>query len=296
MPQVKSYQYSVVNTGTNVVAYINRMYQHYLEGSSSLWQLDERVINHSQNSFVICPRYGSKDLQIKIAKDFSSLTEGQPNRANVYLDPAIEFEDASNPLQQGSSQKAFSADGIRIEEETLSESFFIIETEDTVTFCTKILGRDRSFSHFGYIIKPAFSNDSEYGLNGLGFLNYVSPDCFNVYILDRKKSSAKLAPNIQVEIGGMSTSISESMIEIGGRVQPAPIFVRAFIGVGIKTRYRTIGVLKYCYKWVLGVTMHQIISDEDAEQAFMVIGQETQIPGSNANLLVAWEYGKAVIN
>jgi hypothetical protein len=292
MFQVKSYQYSVTSDGESVEPYIDKIFEHYEQGESNLWHLDPRVINQSSDAFVIAPKVGSKDLQIKISKDYTSLSGGKPNRANAVLDVGIGFSDASNVLQIGSIDRTDNPNAIRITEGTASNSFFLVEMEDAITFFTNKSTPQRSFSHFGYIIKPAFSNDASYGFHGVGFLTHISPDCFNVLRLDGKSCSVKVSQNIKLEFGCITTGIGNSTIELGGRIQPAPLFVHTFISSGVKLRYRTVGLLKYCYKWTPGLAIHQIVYDEDVEQAFIMVGQESQTVGSNASLLTAWEYGE----
>jgi hypothetical protein len=296
MFQVKSYQYSVISDGESVTPYIDKIFEHYEQGNSELWQLDPRVTHQSTESFVISPKVGSKDLQIKISKDYLSLSEGKPNRAYIALDIGIGFSDASNTLQTGSVQKTDNPNGIRITQDTASNSFFLVEMEDAITFFTDKTTQQRSFSHFGYIIKSAFSSDAGYGLQGVGFLSHIAPGCFNVLRVEGKSSSVKMSDGLKLEFGSITTAAGSSITHIGDRVQPAPIFVHTFIASGIKTRYRTIGLLKYCYKWTPGLDIHQLVYDEEYEQAFIMVGQESQTVGSNASLLTAWEYGKEIVS
>jgi hypothetical protein len=291
MYNVKSFQYSVATSGSQVVPHIDKIFDHFQNEASSLWKIDPRASNQTSDSFVITPKSSSIDFQIRVYLDYVSLIGGQPYRALIQIDSDSEMTDASDNANYGPSATVYI--GIDVNSGTNSGSFLLIETDDTITFMTRGGGTSKCFSHFGIIHNPAHANDKAYGLDGIGSLCDTVGSLFN-YARGRSRVKISNSFNEVANVNNtfpLATSLG-SIESIGGRVQPAPIVISH-----VKMPYdsnqplRMCGVLKYIFKWADSVSDLQVLNDNDSQQSFIVFWV-----GNGYAKLCPWEYGKPLIN
>jgi hypothetical protein len=312
MYSVKSYEYSVTLNGRDISPYREALYNHFNNAPDSLWELDPNVINQGVNNFVIRQKEQLGRFQMSF-----SLT-GSVWANLVVVDRGNGMTDAQLPLS-GSPQlfslgETFRVAYVSTSPRGLSPDIFIIETKDSITVLPKLYNDGIRFVfHAGDILKPLYSNDIEYGLDGLGVLSSVLTNYISGAIGGRssigspigaQSSAFKISHTEIATPCGTDTNISphkptSENLNIGGRIEPATIpMCIPYDGLpSTDVRLRHIGDLKYVKAWSDEVIGNQILVDNFYQQAFICIvsaGGDGSTPALWT--LFPWEYGKQVTN
>jgi hypothetical protein len=311
---VKSYEYSVTLSGVSISPYRTALYDHFTNAVDSLWELDPNVINQSSDNFVIRQKEETGRFQLSIS------VGGASSRSFVIIDKGLGILDAQIPLS-GSPNIFSLGETFRIPINTagtishgLSSDIFIIETKDSITLLPKLYDNSRRFVfHVGDILKPLYSNDVDYGLDGFGVVSglmagdegALTGTVAGSGILGTNSTYFKVSENEITGPCGTDYSISSRIptladLSIGGRTEPAtiPMCIPYPDIPSSTTRLRHVGDLKYIKAWTSNSLSNQIISDSESEQSFIcIISYDfSTIPSNQAFTLFPWEYGKQVIN
>lgn len=299
MYNVKVFKYNVTLSGTNgtsTVPFRNRLFDHFSNESSSLWEIDSSVSGNSSSNFVIRSKTSGVDFQMRFSPG------GDNTRCLIGLDSKSQMSDASDPAN--GSDDLVSREWFKLLSSVGSGDFFLIETKDTVTFVTDTLASQlRHFFHVGKIIDTNFSNDFNYGMDGLGGLGTVlsgdgggalqdvsnstfSPSGLNMSAV---KISTKSLATIRTNDSIFPREPSTTGLRLAGKLVPADIGM--FLHTGEDKRQ--IGRLRYIHAWRSSVTNKQTISS-DGQSFIVFVGGD----GTGGNLrrytLLPWEYGVEV--
>jgi hypothetical protein len=314
MYTVKSYEYSVTLSGTSIVPYRTALYDHFDNASDSLWELDPGVSNQSSTNFVIRQKGAEGRFQIAFSPGADT------TQTNIVIDKGNGITDAEDPTQGSLSLFNFGTvmrtPILSGSPRGLSSNIFITETNDSVTLLPKLYTSGARFvMHVGDIIKPLYGNDSSYGFDGLGYVGNLlcgstgaltstisGTQASNMSLTRFKVSHDAVAANCGTDYDISPRIPTTSELQIGGRVEPAfiPMCIPGASTTSGQTKLRHVGDLKYIKAWTNNVSDNQIISDTDAEQAFIcMINHRVRTAAANdepAYTLFPWEYGKQVIN